>query len=150
MLDLCNKHVAVDEIKSACKKLGENEVGFGGTFQVGFPGETRDDIIETIDLIEYIMKVAPGATFEMYDYVPHPGTSLFELAVKKGFPNPTSFGGWTTVDYTNKPWVTKDHRDLLDRVKGGINWIGRPKGKDFDTLQRLARYNLNNIKRMVV
>ena len=143
MLDLVNKHVTVEEILDACDKLVKNEIGFGGTFQVGLPGETDKDVVDSINLMLFLIRCK--ATFETYDYVPHPGTELFKRVVELGFPNPDTLEGWSETDFAYKPWVSKPHRVFIDQIKLMAEVLGKPN----NIAQRIARDLVSNIKRKV-
>jgi radical SAM superfamily enzyme YgiQ (UPF0313 family) len=99
------------------KKLGDNDVPFGGTFILGLPTETDTDVMRTIQLIMYMRKISKQSTFEMYDYIPHPGTPLFKMAHEYGFPEPQSLGEWADLDFNFKPWMPTNHRRFIKIVK---------------------------------
>ena len=52
MLDNMNKHATVQEFKEGIRKLKEREIFTYASFVVGFPGENRETVQDTIRFIE--------------------------------------------------------------------------------------------------
>lgn len=139
ILELINKGITNMEILHAAKKLKKNNMSFGGTFVTGFPTETKADMYPTMGLITCLMKIDPESTFEIYDYIPCPGTDLFNLAVENGFPNPNSLDEWSKVDFLQKPWISRKHKEWLQEIKDLAFMAGRPKHNCFNLQQKLMR-----------
>lgn len=80
VLDLIKKKVTVEEAKSAVR-LTKKHLGWADcSFMVGYPGETKETIQETIDFCKEL-DLAPEVIFFLTAY---PGTELYELALKDG------------------------------------------------------------------
>lgn len=79
MLDVMKKGVTVEQAKKAVL-LTQKHLGWADcTFVIGFPGETRETIKETVDFCKEL-NLAPEAIFYA---TPYPGTELWDLAIKK-------------------------------------------------------------------
>ncbi len=74
---------------------------------IGLPNETEEQLGRTLDFADEIRRRHPGAEVPIQPYVPLPGTSLYEEAVKAGFKSPTHLEGWKnfTNDEIKHPWV---------------------------------------------
>jgi len=80
MLDIMKKGVKVEQAKKAIR-LTQKYLGWADcTFVIGFPGENRETIQETIDFCKEL-NLTPEAIFFA---TPYPGTELYNFALKKG------------------------------------------------------------------
>ena len=79
MLDLIKKQVTVDQAKRAIR-LTKKHIGWVScSLMIGYPGETRETLQETIDFCKEL-DLAPQTIFFL---TPYPGTELYELALKQ-------------------------------------------------------------------
>ena len=86
------------------------------SLMIGLPHETDEQLNRTLAFADEIRRIHPGAEVPIQPYVPLPGTSLYEEAVREGFKSPTHLEGWKnyTNDEIRHPWV-KDKR-LLNAI----------------------------------
>lgn len=71
--------VSIKDSYRAIKKLKDNGIWVTGTFIIGAPGETKEDILETLNFIKKI----PLDKFTTYVLIPFPNTSLWDLAIER-------------------------------------------------------------------
>jgi len=84
------------------------------SFIVGFPGETKQEVIETLDFAKQLQSINKEAIITDFKiYTPYPGTPLYDLAIKEGLKIPQTLDGWSEYVWGNieLPWV-KDMRFL--------------------------------------
>lgn len=83
---------------------------------IGLPNETDEQLKRTLDFADEIRRIHPGAEVPIQPYVPLPGTSLFEEAIKAGFKTPTHLEGWKnyTNDEIKHPWIK--NKRLLNAI----------------------------------
>ncbi len=73
------------------------------SFMIGFPTETKKEILDTCRAMVRLKKENRKSKFHCISvYTPYPGTPLFDMAVKKGFNPPKSFEGWSEVYWGSK------------------------------------------------
>jgi radical SAM superfamily enzyme YgiQ (UPF0313 family) len=80
MLDFIKKKVTVEQAKQAIR-LTKKYLGWADcSFMIGYPGETKETIRETVDFCKEL-DLAPEVIFFL---TPYPGTELYELALAQG------------------------------------------------------------------
>jgi len=80
MLDFIKKRVTVEEAKNAVR-LTKKYLGWADcSFMVGYPGETKETIQETIDFCKEL-DLIPEVIFFL---TPYPGTELYRMALAQG------------------------------------------------------------------
>lgn len=80
MLDFIDKKVTVGQAKNAIR-LTKKYLGWADcSFMIGYPGETKETIQETIDFCKEL-DLAPEVIFFL---TPYPGTRLYEMALAQG------------------------------------------------------------------
>jgi radical SAM superfamily enzyme YgiQ (UPF0313 family) len=80
MLDFIKKKVTVEQAKQAIR-LTKKYLGWADcSFMIGYPGETKETIQETVDFCKEL-DLAPEVIFFL---TPYPGTELYELALAQG------------------------------------------------------------------
>ena len=81
VLDLMDKHITIGDIERAVRLTKEAGLEVTGHVMVGFPGETRADILETIKLVKRL-----GLDYvQPYCAVPFPGSPLYKKAKDAGW-----------------------------------------------------------------
>jgi len=124
MLKIINKKLTTKVIEEKLKlmvKVGFRPIGY---FILGFPGETKEDIKETIRFAKRIKLYEAAFTC----YIPMPGTATFDYIVKhEGFPQDFDFTQLNTdqINYTPKGIKAKDLSRL--RKKALVSFYLRPK-----------------------
>lgn len=106
ILDTIKKGITVDQILKSAKLIkGYNFRGWY-SFMLGFPGETPEDVSETIKIIKKIKNIAPEVNAAIKIFTPYPGTAIFEQSKSYGFIPPSNLIGWAdyNVEEVNTPW----------------------------------------------
>jgi len=80
MLDLIKKRFTVEQAKNAVKWTKKHLGWADCSFMVGYPGETKETIRETIDFCKEL-NLTPEVIFFI---TPYPGTELYQMAVAEG------------------------------------------------------------------
>lgn len=86
ILELTDKDITHDQIRSAAKSLNHHRIFWSGYFMIGLPQETEQDMRQTIDFLREVRPYYGGLGV----YSPFPQTKLFDQGVQLGLldPNP--------------------------------------------------------------
>ncbi len=80
-MDNVKKGITLTKVRDFFKHVKQNRIGTIGSFALGFPGETKQDILATI---EWAITLNPNlAVFTLA--TPYPGTAFWEECIKKGW-----------------------------------------------------------------
>ena len=100
MRRLMKKEGSVELIVRTFERLAKFGFIIFGSFISNTPGETFDDVRQSVQLMEKLHKVNPYfRNSPVYHYTPFPGTPMFKDAVSAGFTPPTSLEGWSQFSY---------------------------------------------------
>jgi radical SAM superfamily enzyme YgiQ (UPF0313 family) len=113
------KDITVDQVLAVNEKLKDSGIIPVYSFMGGLPGETRQDVAMTLDLMMRLKDANPRARFyKLALYTPFPGTAFYEQCIAMGNVFPQKFQDWATHDYdhTNLTWLDDDFRRFLADV----------------------------------
>jgi len=105
ILDFIGKGITTEQSKTSVKHAKEAGLRTFGSFIIGFPQETRDDVKKTL---KFSRKV--GVDFAQFTVAtPYPGTRLWNLAVKENLLTTMNWRDFTTLNPTMKlKYFTKE------------------------------------------
>jgi radical SAM superfamily enzyme YgiQ (UPF0313 family) len=108
VLDEIDKKIKVDDIFKAARILHER--GMKGTFSwiIGFPQESRDDVMATIRAVRKVSEIMPSAVQRLKIFSPYPGSLLYKKTVEKGYRPPATLEDWGryTREHCDLPYIT--------------------------------------------
>ncbi|MCP3929188.1 MAG: B12-binding domain-containing radical SAM protein [Bacteroidetes bacterium] len=122
------KDITREDILGSIKKCKEAGIKSFTSFMVGFPGETDEQIKETLEIYDRIRSIdKTGARINgMFVFSPFPGTALFEEAVNNyDFKAPVSLNEWANFE-------------LYDSAN--ISWIGKNRKRKLQTISTIVRF----------
>jgi radical SAM superfamily enzyme YgiQ (UPF0313 family) len=129
ILDYLDKKINRQQIIESVKKARDHQVQMQISFMCGFPGETQEDISDTLSLIDKIKWVYPSTEINgFFVYTPYPGSALFDEVQRFGFHPPETLEGWGRFDpnlehsIRSTPWISKKQRQLLETVASMIRF----------------------------
>ena len=97
---ILGKHYTNEEVKDVISRLKEFKIIVYCSFMCNLPGETHDDVKQSIILMFDLMKLNPNfRSSPFYNYAPSPGTALFHAAVQEGFKPPKSLEQWARISF---------------------------------------------------
>jgi len=114
VLDDIRKMIKVEDIFNAARVLHER--GMTGTFSwiIGFPQETKEDVLATINAVRKVSELMPAAVQRLKIFSPYPGSRLYQETVEKGYRAPASLEEWgrytrehCDLPYIKNPWWYK-------------------------------------------
>jgi anaerobic magnesium-protoporphyrin IX monomethyl ester cyclase len=103
ILKLIKKKLTLEMVHELNQRLKQAGIIPHYSFMAGFPTETKQEVDKTIDLIRRLKDEYPQAKiWKINQYMPYPGTDLFDLAVEHGFKPPEKFEDWSFVHFYNE------------------------------------------------
>jgi len=90
-------------IRAVCKTIEDADINIISNYIFGFPDDTRETMQETLDLaMELNTEMA-----NMYPCQALPGSPMYQIAKKNGWPLPDSYEGYAFLSYESQPLPTK-------------------------------------------
>lgn len=122
MLDFMVKKVKREDYLKSAAVLADLGVEMYASFMFAMPGETIEDLKETIKLMRELKKINPKILLQNCVYIPLPATKMFNDAIKLGYTPPNSLNGWSKRSISSRfeerndiTWMSK--KDLDEYVK---------------------------------
>lgn len=104
MLAYIDKRITQDMIRAVVRRLVERGISVKGYFILGFPGESRAEMRETVDLVRDLWDLtdrAPGRfRSSVFEFRPYPGTPEWNRLMASGDYTPDQLLNYTAVDLT--------------------------------------------------
>ena len=97
-LDRIHKSLRVSAITEGAKMAKKAGLHPHLTTMIGYPWETREDALRTIQLAKELFRKGYVNTLQATIVIPYPGTPLFNKAVEGGFVPPASVEGWADTE----------------------------------------------------
>ena len=117
ILRLIKKRISVDEIVEANRKLAPYPIQPSFLFMMGLPTETTEEVGESVKLADRLLRENPQAARTFKQFIPFPGTELFDLVRGMGFREPQRLEEWARIGYRNlpeeTPWISRETRRLV-------------------------------------
>ena len=116
-----NKGEEIETIINANRRLAKFPIKLKYTFIVGFPTETKQERMDSVDLALQLQKENPNAYTLFFPFTPIMGTDFFNLAVKYGFKKPQSLEKWVNLrveDWLEKypSWLSKKDINEIEAI----------------------------------
>lgn len=114
VLDAIDKRIKSEDIFNAARVLHER--GMKGTFSwiIGFPQETKEDVMSTVNAVRKVSEIMPAAVQRLKIFSPYPGSRLYQETVEKGYHAPATLEDWgkftrehCDLPYIKNPWWYK-------------------------------------------
>jgi len=115
-LDRINKNVKVQEIIGSCRDARRAGLYPHITIMFGYPWETYDDALKTLDLGRWLLKKGFAYTVQATMVIPYPGSRLFDECRDAGFLKTMD---WNEYDMKIPVMKTSiDDKKLMELVQG--------------------------------
>lgn len=127
MLKVMKKDITIQDILNSAKFCNEFDIIPQFSFIIGVPGETKKDVLMSIDLIWKLSKLCSKMVCGIGTFRPYPKCELVEKLIKKGqFKEPKELRDWLKKEfielYTSKayaaPWQKNPEwlRNICDYI----------------------------------
>jgi radical SAM superfamily enzyme YgiQ (UPF0313 family) len=120
ILKMINKRISVADVLEVNARLARYpQIAPFYNFIVGFPTETREDVMQTVALAWRLLEQNPAACIgTIHIYKEYPGTPLYDAAIADGYRPPSTLEEWSEYDWQSA--VSRDKSaelmKLLKRV----------------------------------
>lgn len=106
MLAYIDKRITQDMIRSTVTRLVNRGIDVKGYFILGFPTETRTEMVQTVDLVRQLWDLtenAPGRfRSSVFEFRPYPGTPEWHRLMATGRHTPAELMDYTPIDLTEQ------------------------------------------------
>jgi len=101
------------------------------SFMIGLPGETRSEMMETLNLIDKLIKLSPKIQIlGPQAFRPYPGSELYDECVDSGWKEPQTLEEWADLSANelsylsieNFPWVKKEDKDFVESMEAFVRF----------------------------
>jgi len=108
ILDFIRKDIQTEQILKATQLITQYNMGAKYSWMVGIPNESKEDVYQTLDLIDQIVKINPQTAHYIGLFSPYPGIFLAEKALEAGWQMPQSLPDWALLREEQKPAYIKN------------------------------------------
>jgi len=135
ILSKLKKDITTKQIINSAKQSLKHDITPQYSFMVGIPGEAKNDIKQTINLIDQLVKISPQVQIlGPQAFRPYPGSELYQECIKSGWQAPKTLEDWSKV--------IKDELNYL--APKNFLWI---KNKNLvESLEAYVRFGAHSIK----
>jgi len=142
---LLKKDITEEQVLKSAELYNKYDVTPVYSFMCAIPTETKEEFLQTLDLIDRIKRICPKAVIlGPQPYRPYPGGELYDLALSLGFKSPSTINEWiketdlftSSVSTKKFPWVDKKMISLYENV-GKYVTIGTQKFSKIWNLSKL-------------
>lgn len=110
------KKIQIPNIETALEKLGERGIQSGTSWIIGYPGESKDSMMETIKMAAVMKHKFPRSASDIFPFRPIPGTEDFDHSVKLGYQAPKTLDEWgDCIEYKLELDDIRIPTDVLER-----------------------------------
>jgi anaerobic magnesium-protoporphyrin IX monomethyl ester cyclase len=99
VIKLVNKAETLDEMRESNLKLAKYDIKVKYTMIVGFPGETEEEIMDTVKFAMELERDNPNCYSLIFPFMPIVGTPFYYDALDIGFKNPETLEEWESMDF---------------------------------------------------
>ncbi|MDD2365621.1 MAG: radical SAM protein [Desulfuromonadaceae bacterium] len=99
ILNMLNKGETLDVMRSTNMRLARYAIKVKYTLIIGFPGETKSEVLETLNFAEELERVNPNAYCLIFNFLPIVNTPFFNEAVSNGFGAPKNLSDWEHMNF---------------------------------------------------
>ncbi|MEV6526905.1 radical SAM protein [Longispora sp. NPDC051575] len=105
MLQYIDKRIDPGMVQRTVRRLGERGIGVKGYFILGFPGEARTEMLETVALVHELWRITDGQPgnfrASVFEFRPYPGTPEWDRLMKTGRYTADQLLAYGAVDLTD-------------------------------------------------
>jgi len=120
-LDFITKDITTKQIEVGVKKCLDASLMTQISFMAGFPTETKEEVLETLNFYDKIVNFDKKhvEVNGIFIFCPYPGTDLYQIAINHGYKPPKTleeWGEWQFNNLRNVNWLKKKYRKYLQNI----------------------------------
>ncbi|MEK6743931.1 MAG: radical SAM protein [Nitrospirota bacterium] len=100
-----NKGETLEQMRTVNQRLARYNIKVKYTLIIGFPGETKEEIADTVQFASELEESNPHAYCLIFNFLPIIGTPFYNEALAHGFTAPASLEAWANMDFDG--WMNK-------------------------------------------
>ncbi|MBI2508178.1 radical SAM protein [Candidatus Woesearchaeota archaeon] len=120
ILKMIRKGITSQQVREVNKKMGRYNFNAKYTFILGYPSETKDEMMDSVRLALQLVKDNKNAYTPFFVYAAYPGVGLWEIAKQYGLEEPKKLEDWCTIDfdnaYNNYPWLNEKQIKIIKNI----------------------------------
>ncbi|MFH1500719.1 MAG: radical SAM protein [archaeon] len=126
VLEMITKDITIDDMLKTVAKCKQTGIVPVISFMCGFPYETKQDILQTLNTIDKIHKINPKAHINgLFGFTPYPGTPLFEESLKLNSKLPQNLEEWSEYNFStlaSQIWLDKRYKSWLETASAIVRY----------------------------
>ena len=99
VISMVNKAETLDEMREANRRLAKYDIKVKYTLIVGFPGETEEEINESVQFAQELERDNPNCYTLFFPFMPIVGTPFYFDSLGEGFSAPKTLEDWEGMDF---------------------------------------------------
>ena len=129
ILEKIQKDITPEEIISSAKLCLKYKIIPQYSFMIGLPGETKDDMMMTLKLIDRLLKLGDEVQIlGPQAFRPYPGSALYRECLDSGWREPSSLEQWDQLiknelnylNIENYPWVVD--KEMVESMEAYVRF----------------------------
>ncbi len=119
VLEYTKKDITVEQILVANRKLKEAGITPRYSFMIGFPTETKEEMLQTLKLMARLVDENPNAhTTGVQIYMPYPGNPLFDESIKYGYKPLQTLEEYAETHWNkvSTPWLDRETTEFIEKL----------------------------------
>jgi radical SAM superfamily enzyme YgiQ (UPF0313 family) len=109
MLDWMKKDIRIEQVFEVAERCHKHDIAINFSMIVGFPGETEENMNETLLVAKGLRKMSPEFRASIFYFKPYPGNPIADMLLKDGYLFPQTLHEWALFDYVGpvkNEWIT--------------------------------------------
>lgn len=131
LLKKMKKDINPEDVINSAKAALSHDIIPQYSFMIGLPGETRGEMMETLNLIDRLVKLSPKIQIlGPQAFRPYPGSELYQECVASGWQAPQSLEEWgklsenelNYLNIKNFPWIKEEDKDFVESMEAYVRF----------------------------
>ncbi|MEO0649203.1 MAG: radical SAM protein [Planctomycetota bacterium] len=143
------KPIKGDQNVDATDEMEKRGIECSVTYIIGFPHESKDNMLATLDQARRAQAVAPKSSITVWPYRPIPGTEMWDQAIELGFEAPEGLEHWGSLGeyHLHETWPGRIPSEVarVRKLYCHFQTLARGLARQNDGLwEHLARWRLRS------